>query len=56
MILGYARSLINKAVSSMLRYGASKKVEVLKNPKNVQFIDWQNPANNNFAIAEEVTI
>ena len=46
----------NKEVYSMLRYGTSKKVDAIKRPEHVDFIDWENPLNNNFAIAEEVTI
>lgn len=46
----------NKEVYSMLRYGTSKKVDAIKRPEHVDFIDWENPQNNNFAIAEEVTI
>ncbi|WP_435352856.1 type I restriction endonuclease subunit R [Emticicia sp. SJ17W-69] len=47
---------INKEVYSMLRYGTAKKVEAMSKPETVHFIDWENPTNNNFAIAEEVTI
>lgn len=47
---------INKAVYSMLRYGTAVRVDAQNQPQTVQFIDWQNPRNNNFAIAEEVTI
>lgn len=46
----------NKEVYSMLRYGTSKKVDAIKRPEHVDFIDWENPHNNHFAIAEEVTI
>lgn len=46
----------NKQVYSMLRYGTSKKVDAIKRPEHVDFIDWENPQNNHFAIAEEVTI
>jgi len=46
----------NKEVYSMLRYGTAKKVEAIKRPEHVDFIDWENPTNNNFAIAQEVTI
>lgn len=46
----------NKEVYSLLRYGTSKKVEAIKRPEHVDFIDWEFPLNNNFAIAEEVTI
>jgi len=46
----------NKEVYSMLRYGTSKKVDAIKRPEHVDFIDWINPRNNYFAIAQEVTI
>lgn len=46
----------NKEVYSMLRYGTSKKVDAIKRPEHVDFIDWNNPLNNNFAIAQEVTV
>lgn len=46
----------NKEVYSLLRYGTSKKVEAIKRPEHVDFIDWEFPLNNNFALAEEVTI
>ena len=47
---------INKEVYSMLRYGTPKKVEAISKPETVHFIDWEHPQQNNFAIAEEVTI
>jgi len=46
----------NKEVYSMLRYGTPKKAELISKPETVHFIDWENPHNNNFAIAQEVTI
>lgn len=46
----------NKEVYSMLRYGTAKRVEARKHPEHVDFIDWENPLNNYFAIAEEVTL
>lgn len=46
----------NKAVYSLLRYGISVKEEAGKNKETVYLIDWKNPLNNHFAIAEEVTI
>ena len=46
----------NKEVYSLLKYG----VKVVENPgdvpKTIYFIDFKNPGNNNFAIAEEVTV
>jgi len=46
----------NKAVYSLLRYGAHVKEDAGENNKPVNFIDWKNPKNNHFAIAEEVTV
>lgn len=46
----------NREVYSMLRYGTSKKVDAVKRPEHVDFIDWDNPHNNHFAFAQEVTI
>ncbi|MGM0580738.1 MAG: type I restriction endonuclease subunit R [Bacteroidota bacterium] len=46
----------NKAVYTFLRYGASVREEVGEAKQTVQFIDWQNPEDNNFALAEEVSI
>lgn len=47
---------VNKAVYSMLRYGTSVKAGSKDKLKKIHFIDWENPLQNNFAIAEEVTI
>ena len=46
----------NKAVYSILRYGLQIKEEAGQNKDTVYFIDWKNTAENDFAIAEEVTI
>ena len=46
----------NKNVYKLLRYGIQIKAEAGENFEPVQLIDWQNPAENDFAIAEEVTI
>lgn len=46
----------NKNVYQTLRYGAQVKVSVDKNFESVYFIDWKNPTNNHFSIAEEVII
>ena len=46
----------NKEVYKMLRYGVSVKPEVGQNSETVRFIDWKNPENNHFSIAEEVTV
>ncbi len=40
----------------MLRYGVNVQPDIGQNKKTIQLIDWKNPQNNDFAIAEEVTI
>jgi type I restriction enzyme R subunit len=47
---------INKDVYTILRYGAKVKEDVGENTHTVRLIDWDNPGNNHFAIAEEVSI
>jgi type I restriction enzyme, R subunit len=47
---------VNKAVYGLLRYGVKVKAEVGENSETVWLIDWKNPRNNHFAIAEEVTV
>ncbi len=46
----------NKNVYQLLRYGVQVKAEAGQNFELVQLIDWQHPAKNEFAIAEEVTV
>lgn len=46
----------NKNVYAVLRYGINVKEETGQNKETVYLIDWKNPQNNDFAIAEEVTI
>ena len=46
----------NKAVYSMLRYGVKVKESAGSKEKTVYLIDWAEPTNNHFAIAEEVTV
>lgn len=46
----------NKEVYSLLRYGIKIKEEAGENKETVFLIDWENPLENDFAIAEEVTI
>ena len=46
----------NKDVYSLLRYGVKTKADVSDNTETVWLIDWKNPGNNDFAIAEEVTV
>lgn len=54
----YGRSLYdnNKEVYKLLRYGAKVKENAGDNNQTVHFIDWKNIENNDFGIAEEVTI
>jgi type I restriction enzyme R subunit len=47
---------VNKEVYSMLRYGVTVQPEIGQNKETVWLIDWNNPLENDFAIAEEVTI
>ncbi|MCX6170006.1 MAG: HsdR family type I site-specific deoxyribonuclease [Ignavibacteriales bacterium] len=46
----------NKNFYSLLRYGVQIQEEAGQNHDNVELIDWDNPGNNHFAIAEEVTL
>lgn len=46
----------NKDVYSHLRYGIKVKEDIDTKKTTVKLIDWQNPHNNDFAIAEEVTV
>ena len=46
----------NHKVYSLLKYGAKVKETTDGTPKTVYFIDVEEPTNNNFAIAEEVTV
>src|SRR5665648_791009 len=46
----------NQEVYSLLKYGEKVKENPGEPEKNVYFIDWEHPHNNEFAIAEEVTI
>jgi len=46
----------NKEVYGLLRYGVKIKEEVGKNTKTVWLINWENPLENDYAIAEEVSI
>ena len=47
---------VNKRVYRLLRYGVKFRPEAGQQTATVWLIDWQNPENNDFAIAEEVTI
>lgn len=47
---------VNKDVYSLLRYGVKVKPDAGENTETVWLVDWDNPENNHFAIAEEVTV
>lgn len=53
-----ARSLYanNQAVYGLLRYGVPVQAGAGQPHETVQLIDWQVPAHNDFALAEEVTL
>lgn len=46
----------NQAVYQLLRYGVPAKAEAGDNFETVELIDWTGPANNDFYVAEEVTV
>jgi len=46
----------NKEVYEMLRYGVNVKPSPSENAITVRLVDWKNPENDHFAIAEEVTV
>ena len=46
----------NQAVYNLLRYGVPVKTEAGKVTETVHLINWQEPEQNEFAIAEEVTL
>lgn len=46
----------NQAVYSLLRYGVPVKIEAGKVTETVRLINWAKPEENDFAIAEEVTL
>lgn len=56
--LGGSKNLYdaNREVYGLLRYGAKVKPDVGEHNITVWLIDWEDPANNDFGIAEEVTI
>ena len=47
---------VNKDVYSLLRYGVKVKADVGDQTQTVWLIDWEHPRENDFAIAEEVTV
>lgn len=46
----------NKEVYELLRYGVKVKPGAGENHVTVWLVDWKNPENNHFAVAEEVTV
>jgi type I restriction enzyme R subunit len=46
----------NQAVYQLLRYGVSVKVAAGEVSETVHFVNWERPDDNDFAIAEEVTL
>ena len=55
-LLGGGLYNANKEVYTLLRYGVNVQAEVTEKKKTVHLIDWANPMENDFQIAEEVTI
>merc|ERR1711939_1299683 len=60
---GYSDTLIakalyelNKETYKLLRYGVKVKPDAGETNVTVRLVDWANPENNHFAIAEEVTV
>jgi type I restriction enzyme R subunit len=47
---------LNQETYSLLRYSAKERESLGQHKQDVKFIDWDNPEENDFAIAEEVTI
>lgn len=47
---------LNKDTYGILRYSAKERESLGKHKQDVKFIDWEHPEENDFAIAEEVTI
>lgn len=45
----------NKEVYKLLRYGVNVREELGEAKENVYLIDWKNPLNNEFGVAEEVS-
>ncbi|MBR7890124.1 HsdR family type I site-specific deoxyribonuclease [Marinomonas sp. A79] len=56
--LGEGKKLydVNKAVYRLLRYGVKEKTGAGEVKQTIWLIDWKNPENNHFAIAEEVSV
>ena len=56
--LGGSKTLYdaNREVYGLLRYGVKAQPGVGEQTVTIWLIDWENPGNNDFAIAEEVTV
>ena len=56
--LGGSQTLYNanREVYGLLRYGVKVRPDVGEQNVTVWLIDWENPGNNDFGIAEEVTV
>ncbi len=56
--IGESRSLYtaNREVYGLLRYGVKVKEAAGEPNQTVRLIDWEHPENNDFAVAEEVTV
>jgi len=46
----------NRDVYGLLRYGVKVRPEIGEHHETIWLVDWEHPGNNDFAIAEEVTI
>ncbi|MBW3578873.1 MAG: type I restriction endonuclease subunit R [Actinobacteria bacterium] len=46
----------NRKVYFLLRYGHDVQLEAGQQSQHINYVDWHNPENNDFAIAEEVTV
>lgn len=47
---------VNKEVYLLLRYGVKVRKEIGENTQTIELIDWKQPQNNDFYIAEEVSV
>jgi len=56
LLLGRSLYAANQAMYESLRYGISVKVEAGRSSETVQLVNWDDPTDNDFAIAEEVTL
>lgn len=55
-VTGVSLYQANLKTYQLLRYGAPVQIAVGKSNETVHFIDWEKPENNDFALAEEVTL